>query len=81
MSATNTIQLIVERAERLLVRHEETLRTNSLLASELKQVRAERDLLKSRADAAKTRLDALIERLPAEYLDSPASTPQPGTTP
>ena len=63
MSAT-TIQLIVDRAERLLLRHEETLRTNALLASELKQVRAERDVLKARAEAAKARLDDLIARLP-----------------
>ena len=66
MNTPNTLELIVERAERLLVRYEETQRTNALLASELKQVRAERDLLKSRADAVKTRLDALLAQLPAE---------------
>ena len=66
MNTSNTIDLIVERAERLLVRHEEIQRTHALLASELKQVRAERDVLKSRMDTAKARLDELLAQLPPE---------------
>jgi ribosomal protein L16 Arg81 hydroxylase len=66
MNTPNTLELIVERAERLLVRHEEIQRTNALLASELKQVRAERDLLKTRMEDAKARLDALLAQLPPE---------------
>jgi uncharacterized protein (TIGR02449 family) len=57
---------LVERVERLLVRHEELKRTNALLARQLEAVTVERDSLKSRLNAARARIDALLERLPAE---------------
>ena len=72
-SPHDTIDQIADRAERLLVRHDELQRTNNLLASELKQVRSERDLLRSRLDTANERLDQLIAQLPpASDASSPA---------
>ena len=55
---------IVERVERLLLRHEELKRTNELLSRQLAAVTAERDNLKLRLAAARARIDALLERLP-----------------
>ena len=57
------IDQIAERVERLLVRHEEVLRTNALLIGELEGVTRERDSLKSRLGAARSRIDALLDRL------------------
>jgi len=60
------IDELAERVERLLLRHEEVVRTNALLEQQLAQVTTERDSLKSRLNAARTRIDALLERLPAD---------------
>lgn len=57
---------ITERVERLLLRHEELQRTNSLLVEQVHTLQAERDSLKSRLMAARARIDALLDRLPAE---------------
>ena len=57
---------LAERVERLLLRHEELKRTNTLLQQELEAVKAERDSLRARLGAARTRIDALLERLPAD---------------
>jgi len=59
------IEQIAERVERLLVRHEELRRTNSLLAQQVQALTHERDNLKSRLMAARARIDSLIDRLPA----------------
>jgi uncharacterized protein (TIGR02449 family) len=59
-----TIDVLVDRVERLLLRHDELKRTNSLLEQQLASVTAERDSLKTRLNAARTRIDALLERLP-----------------
>jgi uncharacterized protein (TIGR02449 family) len=59
------MQDLVERIERLVLRHEELKRTNSLLEGQLASVSHERDNLKSRLSAARARIDALLERLPA----------------
>ncbi len=68
------IDALMERAERLLLRHEEITRTNTLLLEQLQAVEHERDLLKSRLAAARSRIDALIERLPEQpTLDTAAS--------
>jgi uncharacterized protein (TIGR02449 family) len=61
-----TIEEIAERVERLLLRHEELKRTNTLLRQQLDGVTAERDSLRSRLAAARSRIDALLERLPAD---------------
>ena len=60
------IDAVIERTERLLLRHEELVRTNALLQDETNAMRQERDMLKSRLAAARARNDALIERLPEQ---------------
>ncbi len=64
MSNQSKIDQIAERVERLLVRHAELQRTNTLLASQVEALTAERDSLKSRLGAARARVDALLDRLP-----------------
>ncbi|CAN1536623.1 DUF904 domain-containing protein [Limnohabitans sp. B9-3] len=64
MPNTPLIDQITERVERLLLRHEELMRTNALLSAQMQELTHERDLLKSRLSAARHRIDALIERLP-----------------
>jgi cell division protein ZapB len=61
-----TLQDLAERIERLLLRHDELQRTNTLLQQELAGVSAERDNLRSRLTAARARVDALLERLPTD---------------
>jgi cell division protein ZapB len=56
---------LADRIERLLLRHEEQKRTNTLLEQQLRIVSDERDNLRSRLAAARARIDALIDRLPA----------------
>jgi cell division protein ZapB len=60
------IEAVIERTERLLLRHEELARTNALLQEQLDATSHERDTLKSRLSAARSRIDALIERLPEQ---------------
>lgn len=57
---------LTERVERLLLRHDEILRTNLLLQVQLNAITQERDSLRSRLNAARARVDALLERLPAD---------------
>jgi uncharacterized protein (TIGR02449 family) len=61
-----TLDDLVDRVERLLLRHEELSRTNQLLEQQLASVVAERDHLRARLAAARGRIDSLIERLPNE---------------
>ena len=65
MTPSPSLDLIAERVERLLVRHEELQRTNALLTDQVIALTQERDLLRLRLQAARARVDALIERLPA----------------
>ena len=65
MTPSPSLDLITERVERLLVRHEELQRTNALLIDQVTALTQERDLLRLRLQAARARVDALIERLPA----------------
>jgi cell division septum initiation protein DivIVA len=60
----NQLDQLTERVERLLVRHLELQRTNSLLLDQVNGLTHERDSLKSRLGAARARVDALLERLP-----------------
>jgi len=60
------IEELAERVERLLLRHDEIQRTNSLLEQQLEAVTQDRDSLRSRLNAARGRIDALLERLPAD---------------
>lgn len=65
MSDLSPLDLISDRVERLLLRHEELQRTNALLAEQVAALTQERDSLRSRLSAARARVDALIERLPS----------------
>jgi uncharacterized protein (TIGR02449 family) len=61
---------LAERIERLVLRHDELKRTNTLLEQELSAVNAERESLRARLAAARSRIDALLERLPAEQREN-----------
>jgi cell division protein ZapB len=75
----STLEDFAERVERLLLRHEELKRTNTLLEQQLAAVAAERDSLRSRLGAARSRIDALIERLPESSLaDASGAAPRTG---
>lgn len=65
---------LTDRVERLLLRHDEILRTNLLLQVQLTAITQERDSLRSRLNAARARVDALLERLP---VDAPKEEQQP----
>lgn len=57
---------LLDRVERLLVRHDELARTNALLQEELASLTLERDSLRSRLSAARQRIDVLLQRLPVD---------------
>ncbi len=61
----STLDDLADRIERLVLRHEELERTNTLLRQQLDDVSGERDSLRSRLTAARTRIDTLLERLPS----------------
>lgn len=65
----SSINDLVDRVERLLVRHEELKRTNALLEQQVQGLTLERDSLRSRLSAARSRVDALLDRLPLEVVD------------
>ena len=60
------IEELADRVERLLLRHEEVQRTNTLLREQLAAVAHERDNLRSRLNAARSRIDVLLDRLPRD---------------
>ncbi|MGM9514412.1 cell division protein ZapB [Roseateles sp. DB2] len=57
---------LVDRVERLLLRHDELTRTNALLEEQVRALTQERDGMRSRLNAARARIDALLDRLPLE---------------
>jgi hypothetical protein len=63
-SLSDPVSQITERVERLLVRYEESQRTNALLMQEVISLKQERDSLKTRLVSARARVDALLERVP-----------------
>lgn len=69
---------LAERIDRLVLRHEELQRTNSLLEQQLHSATTERDSLRSRLAAARARIDALLERLPAAPEQAAPPQPEPG---
>ncbi len=71
---------VVERVDRLVVRHQELKRTTALIAQQLVAVTSERDSLRSRLAAARARVDALLQRLPASKEEpTPAAKAQDTT--
>jgi cell division protein ZapB len=62
----STLEDLAERVDRLLLRHEELKRSNTLLEEQVTALTTERDSLRSRLAAARSRIDALLARLPAE---------------
>jgi cell division protein ZapB len=60
------LEELADRVERLLLRHDELLRTNALLRQQAETLAHERDQMKGRLTAARGRIDALLERLPRE---------------
>lgn len=77
------IEQLADRAERLLLRHDELRKTNALLEQQVEALTRERDSLRSRLQAARTRVDALIARLPqsqhaAQDAPAPGDDPQAG---
>jgi uncharacterized coiled-coil DUF342 family protein len=58
------IEELTDKVERLLLRHEEILRTKILLEQQVAALIQERDHLRSRLNATRTRIDDLIERCP-----------------
>ncbi len=62
---------LLQRVERLLVRHDELARTNALLAEQVAALTQERDSLKSRLSAARHRIDTLLERIPTDNAGTP----------
>ncbi len=65
MHTMATLDDLADRIERLVLRHEELVRTNALLRQQVDTVSGERDNLRSRLTAARARIDTLLERLPA----------------
>ncbi len=60
------IEELAQRLERLLLRHQELLRSQSLLQQEVQRLAQERDHLLAQCAAARQRLDAVIARVAAE---------------
>jgi uncharacterized protein (TIGR02449 family) len=60
------IENLVDRVERLLLRHDELQRTNGLLLAQVEALSLERDQLKSRLSAARGRIEALLDRPPTQ---------------
>lgn len=65
------IEELADKVERLLLRHEEVLRTKALLEQQVTALLQERDQLRTRLNAARSRIDALIERCPPSTDTSP----------
>jgi cell division protein ZapB len=70
MSENLSLDPVLERVERLLLRYDELRRTNELLTAQVETLEQERDSLKSRLQAARSRIDGLLDRLPVEVKDS-----------
>jgi len=70
MPENSSLDPVLERVERLLLRYDEMRRTNELLLAQVETLSLERDSLKSRLQAARSRIDGLLDRLPLEVKDS-----------
>ena len=72
---TQDIHRLMERVERLLLRHAELQRTNLLLTQQVSGLISERDALRTRLHTARARVDALIGRLPDPVPPSSTGVP------
>jgi len=75
------IEELADRVERLLLRHDELLRTKALLEQSLLATIQERDSLRSRLNAARGRIDALLDRLPTDAAPAETAMPAAAATP
>lgn len=66
MTTPAIIEALAERLDRLLLRHQELLRSQALMQQEIQRLTRERDQLRAQCQAACQRLDALMARLAAE---------------
>ena len=57
-------EILIDRIERLLERHQEQRRTIELLEVQVECLSHERDAMQARLNAASTRLEAVLSRLP-----------------
>lgn len=66
--AMQSLTDLIDRVERMLLRHEELKRANALLQEQVQSLSQERDSLRSRLNAARARIDSLLDRLPADNM-------------
>lgn len=72
------LEVLSERVDRLVLRHQELQRSHALIEQQLAAVAAERDSLRSRLAAARARIDALLDRLPADGASTGSHSAAPG---
>ena len=65
------LEVLLEKVDRLVLRHHELKRTHLLVEQQLTAMTAERDALRARLAAARARVDALLVRLPPGPKDEP----------
>lgn len=70
MVTMNKLEILTEKVDQLVVRHQELKRTSGLIAEQLVSVTNERDSLRSRLAAARARIDELLARLPGGKADA-----------
>ena len=66
-------EMLVEKVDRLVLRHHELQRTQLLTEQELAAMTADRDGLRARLAAARARVDALLVRLPPGLKNEPGA--------
>ena len=69
---------LVERVDRLVLRHGELRRSTALVEQQLAAMTAERDNLRLRLATARSRVNLLLQRLPPEGVE-PSASGSPGS--
>lgn len=62
-SLPSQLDELADKVDRLALRHDELKRTNALLEERIRQIEAERDVLRMRLGEARARVDGLLSRL------------------
>jgi cell division protein ZapB len=75
MADQNYIDQVSSRIDRLLLRHQELLRTQQLLEAQVQALSEERDRLREQCASARQRIDALLEYLPPAQTAPQEPTP------